>query len=115
MAEGRERARALCHLRYFRRLLVGRFADAHRGHAHGATRPFWSSDDALLYRHEIGHDANGVAMEASAALAPVGLKKGVANMAVDGIESDFAAQAGNVTMTLHAYDRLREISTLIQM
>lgn len=79
---------------------------------HGDTRPYWADDTGYVYLHEDGYDNNGVAMSKSITLAPVGIDKGRSNMVIAGLEPDFFEQAGNVTLTLNTWDRIRASTDL---
>lgn len=74
---------------------------------HGDTRPYWAADDGHVYLHEDGHDDNGAAINAHVTLAPAGLEKGKRLIDIEGIEPDFHEQAGNVTLTVNTWDRIR--------
>lgn len=73
---------------------------------HGDTRPYWADNLGFLHLHEDGNDAAGLPLLASATVAPAGLGK--QQVDVDGFEPDFFEQAGNVTVTLNAWDRIRK-------
>jgi hypothetical protein len=74
---------------------------------HGDVRPYWADDQGYLYLHENGNDANGAPLSASLTLAPSGVGDGNYQVDVDGIEPDFFEQAGNITLTINAWDRIR--------
>ena len=47
-------------------------------------------------------------MDAFCTLAPSGIEKGKRLVEVEGIEPDFHEQSGDVTLTLNAWDRIRD-------
>lgn len=73
----------------------------------GDTRPYWSGPDGHIYLHENGVDGDGEAIEARVALGPSSLRSGAANFDIDGFMADFHDQAGDLTVKLEAWDRLR--------
>lgn len=74
--------------------------------SHGDTSPYFAGTDGNIYFHEQGHDADGVAIEATLTTGPSALKNGAVNYTIDGFNADFKDQAGDVLITLNAYDRL---------
>jgi hypothetical protein len=72
----------------------------------GDTRVIAFDVDGYGYQHDNGFDANGAALPWNLTLAPFALTKALAVCEIDGIESDFKDQAGNITFTLSTYDRL---------
>jgi hypothetical protein len=76
----------------------------------GDTRVIAFDVDGYGYQHDNGNDANGAVLPWSLTLAPYAMNKSLAVCEVDGIESDFKDQAGNITFTLATYDRLGDAS-----
>ena len=72
----------------------------------GDTRTLEFDVDGFGYQHDHGNDANGAPLPWSLTLAPFALDKSLSVCEIDGIESDFKDQAGNITFTLATYDRL---------
>ncbi len=61
----------------------------------------------LIYQHEKGLDADGVALPYSFSLAPYGLSKGGRyNFLVEYLVNDFKDQIGDVSQTVYSYDRV---------
>lgn len=80
----------------------------------GDTRPFMGDASTnLIYQHENGLDADGVALPYSMTLAPYGLSKGGRhNFLIEYLVGDFKDQVGDVSQTVFSYDRLDQ-STLV--
>src|SRR5262249_25654770 len=76
----------------------------------GDTRVIAFDVDGYGYQHDNGNDANGSALAWSLTLAPYALNESLAVCEIDGIESEFKDQAGNITFTLSTYDRLGDAS-----
>jgi len=72
----------------------------------GDTRVIAFDVDGYGYQHDNGNDANGAPLPWSLSLAPLALDKSLSICEIDGIESDFKDQAGDITFTLATYDRL---------
>lgn len=75
---------------------------------HGDTRPYLGGTDGNIYLHEDGYNADGAAIEAFISLAPTEMDDGARNAELDGLRMDIKDQAGNLTLTLEAYDKLRD-------
>ena len=78
--------------------------------AQGDTRVIAFDVDGYGYQHDNGNDANGAALPWNLTLAPFALDKSLSICEIDGIESDFKDQAGNITFTLSTFDRLGDAS-----
>lgn len=74
---------------------------------HGDTRPYFAKSDGHIYLHEDGVDGDGAAVRATITLGPSSLQSGAAIFNIDGINADFYEQAGDISATFTAYDRLR--------
>jgi hypothetical protein len=74
--------------------------------AQGDTRVIAFDVDGYGYQHDNGNDASGAALPWNLTLAPFALDKSLSICEIDGIESDFKDQAGNITFTLSTFDRL---------
>lgn len=70
----------------------------------GAQNPFRVSDDGIIYKHEIGLDADGDAAASSVTLAPLEIAKG-AWVEVLGLDPDVKRQVGDVEIQVSTYDR----------
>ena len=81
--------------------------------SHGDTRPYWAKSDGHIYLQEEGFNDDGVAIDAFCTLAPSGIEKGKKLMDIEGIEPDFHEQAGNVTLTINTWDRIRAASDAV--
>lgn len=57
----------------------------------------------ILYKHEVGIDANGAAAPFTLSLAPYNLNKGFSELL--GIDPDFKRQVGDVNISVRTYDR----------
>lgn len=75
--------------------------------SHGDTRPYFAGSDGHIYLHEDGVDGDGAAIRANITLGPSSLQAGAAIFNIDGVNADFYEQAGNISATFTAYDRLR--------
>lgn len=80
----------------------------------GDTRPIMSDPTLnLIYQHENGFDANGVALPYSFTLAPYAITKGGGqNFLVEYLINDFKDQVGTVTQTLTSYNYVDEPTPL---
>jgi hypothetical protein len=89
-------------------LYYGRCGGTH--FTQGDTRPYMGDPTTfLLYQHENGYDADGVALAFSATLAPYAMSKGGRfNMMVEYIVPDFFQQTGDLTLTFTSWDRLND-------
>ncbi len=73
----------------------------------GDTSPYMGDVSGFIYQHDEGLDADGVALSYSMTLAPYGLSKGgMSSYLVEYMACDFFAHAGDVSVSLLAYDRL---------
>lgn len=90
----------------FAPLYWGRAGGSH--FTQGDTRPYMGDAvTGLIYQHENGLDADGVALPYYFNLAPYAVTKGGGqNYLIEYLVNDFKDQAGNVTQTLTAYDRI---------
>lgn len=81
----------------------------------GDTRPYFASGtNFLIYQHENTYDADGAPLESIMTLAPYALSPGGGqNMQVDYVQWDFFQQAGNINMTLTAYDRVNDTNPTV--
>jgi hypothetical protein len=61
---------------------------------HGDTRPFLGGVDGHIYLHEDGKNANGSAIAARLAAAPMAVTEGAVNIDIDGINMDIVNQVG---------------------
>lgn len=74
---------------------------------HGDTRPYAAGTDGHIYIHEDGYNDNGAILPVELQLGPYALNDGDSNVEVQGIVVDFHEQAGEVSLQIDAYDRLR--------
>jgi hypothetical protein len=90
--------------------VLGRASGTH--FAQGDTRPYMGGTDGIIYQHENGNDANGVALPYSLTLANYALDQAVHTAEIEGFEPDFKDQAGNISLTVSTFDRLRDQAPL---
>jgi hypothetical protein len=74
---------------------------------HGDTRPYLGGVEGHIYLQEDGYNADGAAIPMSLTLAPFALQEGGQSYELDGIRMDEQGQAGDITVTVSAYDTLR--------
>lgn len=63
-------------------------------------KPIAADASGILYRHEVGTDDDGEALEADLEFAPVDISNGDANVDVFGFIADFKRLTGDVTLTV---------------
>lgn len=78
----------------------------------GDTRPYMGGADGYIYLHEVGQNADGVAMPWRLKLAPYAMKEGMFNVDLDGFVPDFKDQAGDITLLLETYDHLQDVAAM---
>jgi hypothetical protein len=68
-------------------------------------RPILAAPSGMLYQHEQGVDADGVALPWSLSTALFELENGQVSVGIDSYYPDMERQTGTVNMTITAYDR----------
>lgn len=71
----------------------------------GAQNPVQAATTGQLYKHEVGLNADGAAMEAYIEYASIDIARGGVSHEVFGIDPNFIRQTGDVTYTITTYDR----------
>lgn len=69
------------------------------------SNPISAGSDNYLYQHNVGDDANGVAIEKSLEAAPIDMDKGNYRFDIAGVIPDMKDQVGAVEMTLVCRDK----------
>lgn len=78
------------------------------------TRPIKSGVDGILYQHDNGLDANGVALPWSLVSAPFDVSAGARSVDILGFMPDTERLIGEVALTTTAYDRMPEPSIEVE-
>lgn len=74
----------------------------------GDTRPYMGMSDGTIMQHEIGYDADGVALPASIELAPYAMSEGYVHVDAEYFVPDFNDQVGVINMTVKTWDRIND-------